>query len=508
MHRLARLSTSSALALGLAAGPAFADLTAQQVWGGIEAAMQGFGYSVSATETATSDGLDVTDVVMRFEVPEENSAVTVSMDAVDLVENGDGSVTMTFPASMPITIDAAPEGEDTVNMVLDYANDGLELVVSGDPANMTYAYSANQLTISLSEMNINGETVGREEARFDFVLDDVTGTTTTAKSGAMTITQDVQASAASYDFAFNDPQSDDAALITGSMGAVLATSTATLPEGFDPSNPESLTAGGFSATGALSYDDGETQFAATESAGTTSGTTKTGSVRIQFSVDDAAIRYDVTATEQAFTLSGPELPLPVDVRMAASSFNMIAPVAAAEEPQDMAFGIAMRGFEMSDLLWNIFDPGAALPRDPATVALDLTGQVTPFVNLFDPADVARIEATGQVPGELNALTLNDLTVEVAGAKLGGTGQFTFDNDDMTTFDGFPRPTGTVSLTLDGANALIDKLIAMGLLTNEDAMGARMMMSMFAVPGDGADSLKSSLQINEQGHVLANGMRIQ
>jgi hypothetical protein len=40
------------------------------------------------------------------------------------------------------------------------------------------------------------------------------------------------------------------------------------------------------------------------------------------------------------------------------------------------------------------------------------------------------------------------------------------------------------------------------------MGARMMMSMFATPGDGPDSLKSSLQINDEGHVLANGMRIQ
>jgi len=198
----------------------------------------------------------------------------------------------------------------------------------------------------------------------------------------------------------------------------------------------------------------------------------------------------------------------VDVSMAESSFNITLPIAESETPQDMAFGLNLRGFEMSDLLWNIFDPGAALPRDPATIALDLTGKVTPSVNLFDPTAMARIEATGQPPGELNSLTLNDLTVEAAGAKLEGSGSFTFDNDDLQTFGGFPRPTGNVDLTINGANTLIDKLIGMGLLTSEDAMGARMMMSMFAVPGEGADSLKSSLTINEQGHVLANGMRIQ
>ncbi|HKK96878.1 MAG TPA: DUF2125 domain-containing protein, partial [Marivita sp.] len=65
-----------------------------------------------------------------------------------------------------------------------------------------------------------------------------------------------------------------------------------------------------------------------------------------------------------------------------------------------------------------------------------------------------------------------------------------------------------TFSVSGANALIDKLISMGVLTSEDAMGARMMMGMFAVPGDAPDSLNSTITINEQGHVLANGMRIQ
>jgi hypothetical protein len=258
----------------------------------------------------------------------------------------------------------------------------------------------------------------------------------------------------------------------------------------------------------MGYTAGGMQFAATEPAGTTSGTTRTGTVRLEFAMDSDALRYDVQATDQAFTLSGPEMPLPLDVRMAESAFRVTAPIAKAEDPQDMAFGLTLRGFEMSDLLWNVFDPGAALPRDPATIAMDITGQVTPFFNLFDPEQMAMLEATGGTPIELNALTLNDLTIDAAGAKLGGSGSFTFDNDDLQTFGGFPRPNGEINVTLDGANSLIDKLIAMGLLTNEDAMGARMMMSMFAVPGQGPDSLKSTLTINDQGHVLANGMRIQ
>lgn len=508
MHPFQRHASCSALALFVASGPALADLTAPQVWDGMESALQGFGYSITATETPTGNGLGLTDVVMRFEAPEDNATVEVRIDSIDLVETGDGSVTMTFPASMPITIDAAPEGEDTVKMVLDYTNSGLELLVSGTPGNMTYTYSADKLSMALTEFAINGAPVSREEARFDLVLDAVAGSTVTATTDGTDITQTIEAAAVRYDLAFNDPDSDDAALVSGSMATLFLSSATTLPEGFDPNDPKALSAGGFSAEGTMGYSDGEMQFAVTEPSGTTSGTTQTGTVRFEFEMDNTALRYDVASTDQAFALSGPDMPLPVDVTMAESAFRITAPIAKAEEPQDMALGLTLRGFEMSDLLWNVFDPGAALPRDPATIALDLTGQVTPFFNLFDPEQMAMLDATGGTPGELNALSLNNLTVEAAGAKLAGSGSFTFDNDDLQTFGGVPRPNGEVNLTLDGANTLIDKLIAMGLLTSEDAMGARMMMSMFAVPGDGPDSLKSTLTINDQGHVLANGMRIQ
>lgn len=508
MRRMTRYSTCSVLALALGAGPALADLTAQQVWDGIENAAQGFGYAIRATETPSASGLDVTDIELRFAVPEDNTTVDLTMDAVSLVENGDGSVTMTFPASIPITMQAAPDGEDDVTMQLDYTNTGLELVVAGTPDNMTYTYSADQLAVTLAELSVNGVLIPRQEARLDVVLDDVSGTATSVTTSGTEITQTVQAGAVNYEMVFNEPESEDTALVSGTMSAVFIASAANLPEGFNPNDPGSLAAGGFSASGAMGYENGQMQFAATEPSGTLSGTTKTGAVTVEFAMDGAALRYTIGATEQAITLSGPDMPVPVDVSMAETAFTLVAPIAKADTPQDMALGLTFGGFEMSDILWNMFDPGAALPRDPATIALDLTGQVTPFINLFDPSEMARLDATGQTPGELNTLTLKDLTIEAAGAKLGGTGSFTFDNTDLQTFGGFPRPNGTVSLTLDGANALIDKLIEMGLISSEDAMGARMMMSMFAVPGDGPDSLKSSLTINEQGHVLANGMRIQ
>ena len=53
-----------------------------------------------------------------------------------------------------------------------------------------------------------------------------------------------------------------------------------------------------------------------------------------------------------------------------------------------------------------------------------------------------------------------------------------------------------------------RLVSLGVIGQEDAMGAMMMMSMFARPGDEEDTLTSTLEVREDGAVLANGQRIQ
>ena len=52
------------------------------------------------------------------------------------------------------------------------------------------------------------------------------------------------------------------------------------------------------------------------------------------------------------------------------------------------------------------------------------------------------------------------------------------------------------------------LIGMGLLSDSDAMGARMMMGLMAVPGEEPDTLNSKIEFTEDGQILANGQRIK
>ena len=98
--------------------------------------------------------------------------------------------------------------------------------------------------------------------------------------------------------------------------------------------------------------------------------------------------------------------------------------------------------------------------------------------------------------------------DAVGIKLTGTGDFAFNNGDLESFGGFPAPSGEANFQLSGANTLIGKLIEMGLITESDAMGARMMMGMFAVPGEDEDTLTSKIEIAEDGQILANGQHIK
>jgi hypothetical protein len=112
-----------------------------------------------------------------------------------------------------------------------------------------------------------------------------------------------------------------------------------------------------------------------------------------------------------------------------------------------------------------------------------------------------------MPAELTALTLNDLSLKIGGAELAAKGDFTFDNTDLATFDGFPRPTGKVTANLRGANALIDDLVEIGIVPADQAMMGRMMMGMFATPV-GDDELTSTLEVKGSGSVIANGQKIR
>lgn len=502
--------SAAALCAFSGANAAFADVTAEQVWADWRNYMTDAGYAMEATETRSGDTLNVTGVTMTFEVPEEDMTLEMTMGDMGFVDNGDGTVSIAVPENLPINIAVDAEDGEDVDVGLNYATDGLTINVSGDPDNMTYTYSATKIALTLESLVIEGEELPMDEfGTASFEMADVKGTTEMSVGNLRTSNQAITSGAVSYVMDFNEPEGGDGRFVLrGGADGLDFRGTASLPSDMDPNMMAQMLEAGFAFDGTFSFTNGKTDFNFQEEGEVVQGSSSSSTGSLQFAMDDGGLRYAGQGTDIAIAMAGGELPFPIELAMAKTGFNLSMPVMASEEEQDFAFGANLTDFTMSDMIWGIFDPGGQLPRDPATVAFDLSGTGKLFFDLLDTEEMEKLEDGEVAPGEVNALDLNSLTVRAAGAELTGDGSFTFDNTDLTTFDGMPAPTGSVNLMLVGGNALLDKLVAMGFVPDEQAQGARMMMGLFAVKGEGDDTLTSTIEVKGDGQILANGQRIK
>jgi hypothetical protein len=238
------------------------------------------------------------------------------------------------------------------------------------------------------------------------------------------------------------------------------------------------------------------------------GTSTSAGGKLSIKMDEGGLGYGGQSDDVRVEVTMPPLAFPLAMGMKQTSFDLAMPLTKSDAPQDFGLALKLGGFTLSDAIWALFDPTAKLLRDPATIALDLSGKATILADIMDPAAMEQVEDGASAPAELNALTLNSLLVSVAGAELTGRGAVTLDNDDMTTYPGNPKPVGDVALRLTGANGLMDTLVAMGLIGQDQTMMARMGLGMLAVPGEGDDVLVSDIEFTEGGGIIANGQRLK
>ena len=499
-----RTAAAAGLVCAIGAQPGWAEVTASQVWDDWKSYMQGFGYTITGTEARSGDTLLVTGITMAIEIPEGGGSVSVGIPELSFTDNGDGTVDIGVPAVLPMSVSGVADTGEAFDGTVNYTTTGFSMTASGDPEDLTYTYSAAAMAMTLASLTVDGEDAS------DFVdvtveMAGVLGRSAMAVGEMRAYDQTLRADGVTYTMRVTDPEAGGNALFTGTYSDLMFEGVGEMPLVIDPQSMASGMLEGFALESAFSHQGSRVEFNVVDEGQTVTGafSSAAGSLAVAFGAESLA--YGVSSTGLSVNMAGGDLPLPVELSISELGFDLLMPVGSSEEEQDFALGITLIDFATADMLWSMFDPAGVLPRDPATVVLDIAGKGRLNVDIMNPEAMAAF--TGDMPGELNSLTLNDLVVSVAGAELTGTGDFVFDNSDLQTFDGFPRPVGSVKLNLNGANGLIDKLIQMGLLPQEQAMGARMMMGMLAVPV-GDDQLQSTIEINEQGHVLANGQRLQ
>ena len=500
MTFLKSLKSGACLAALMSGQAALADVTAQEVWENWKQSLDLYGESGVTIGEETVDGGTVTVSGIAISFSDDEVTVSGDMGEIIFTENGDGTVSIAMAESFPLEI----TDNTGVSMLMSVTNSGLQMVASGTPDAISYDVSADQYAVVVDQFTDPNEEI---QGEMRFTMNGVTGKYLIETGPVQDITYGLAADSLDMLIDISEPGGDGTVIVSGKVDGLYADANARLPEGANFEDPENLVADGFSIAATYGLAAGNYLFEVNVDGEAASGTASTGASDIEIAFGNDGFLYDVLTSNIALEMSQvPEFPFPISVSLAEYGITLQGPLSATAEPEDIAFGINLTDLSINDELYMLFDPSGILPREPATIRVDLTGAAKLFFDVLDP-EQADAMAMADMPGELESVTLNELTVKLAGASIDGTGDFTFDNSDLQTFDGLPRPEGEVTLVVKGANGLIDKLVQMGLVPEDQAMMSRMMVGMFA-RATGDDELTSTIEINEAGNVFANGQQIR
>ncbi len=492
------LTTTTALAF--LASPAIAELTAAEVWSDWQELMANYGAEISSTGESSSGGsLTISGVTTGFEVPD--GSVSLVIGDITFEEQGGGAVAIRMEDTMPISIDiTTPDGDDG-NVGFTLLQPGASLIASGDASSLRYDF--DYPTFGMGEFSIEGPEVPENlPIVIDLAMNGMKGFITLAEGDVRTYESESSIASLAMDISFADPEGAGQGSFKLSMADLAQTAVGAIGNiEMNMSAAEMIMAGmrqtGTATHGGGSYEvafdgpDGSLQMLATATSGSLNG-----------AFDENGVSYGGTTNGVALSFSGSMIPFPtINLKMAESGGQFTMPLVPGDKVQDFALVMRMVGLEIDDMIWSMFDPAEQLPRDPATLIIDLAGKGVLTEDITNPEYAENMNAAP--PGTLEEISVNALQLTLAGAELTGDGAFTFDNSNA-----IPMPAGVANLMLVGGNGLLDTLVGMGFVPDEQAMGARMMMGLFARPGDGEDTLVSTIEVTEDGSVLANGQRIK
>jgi len=498
------LTSSTAIAMALLATAASADVTPQEVWDNWQAMMTTAGQELTTGNVAqTGDTLEVTDVTVTMKDDLGGSA-SISFDKLSFKDNGDGTVAVTMPDSYPVSLafPATEDGPSAISMTV--SQPGMQITAGGSATETSYEFAAPTVGIKLDEIKDESGTV--LDTQVDMTMTDSTGRYVVSRTGDQTA---LDSSFASKTLAVNVTGNDAESGSTGTLVMTLNDLTAATKGNFlnaeMMANMATALNSGFTMDTSLSFGTMALDFDLNEGQGPTKFVANATGGGFALALDKERLSYNTSLTGAKITVSGAEIPFPqVELAFAESGFGVQMPVTKSDAPQDFSLLTKLVDFTVSEDVWGLFDPAASLSREPATVIVDIKGTGFWTQDIMDPS----VQMDGmEPPGQLNSLDLTQVLAKAAGAEVSATGGLTFDNTDLETFGGAPRPDGTITFNIKGVNQLVDNLIALGILSEDDAMGFRMALAMFARPGAGPDELVTEVEFKEGG-LFANGQRLQ
>jgi hypothetical protein len=484
----------------LSAPMAFADVSADDVWQNWKAMMTASGGAqLTANEEHSGDTVSITN--LRLELGGdglEGMRMTGTIPELTFRERGDGTVEIVTTQSYQFEIEVEDYDQSKTSFVLAVDQGAITQIASGTRDAISYDATTDLMQIAMQDFRVDGMP---QDGTFSVELEDLTVGYSTSEAAVQTITSLFNASALRF-LAKGTPETGGSFDISGGMQNLAGASNGVLIDGSGQMSFAELLASGFTSEAGMTYDAGNLSvFAEDPEAGTTRFLSTSQGGSLNFLVDRESMSYGASAKGVSMTGTMSTLPFPeLTASYDEALFRLLVPIAKSDTPKDFVFNTQLRGLTVTDMLWSMIDPGGSLPRDPATLIVNTRGQMQPLVDLTDEEAMA----SGMPPAQIHALDIEELKLSVAGAELNGSGALTFDNSQPPMLGGVaPMPLGKVNLSLSGANGLLGKLQALGLVPPNAVMGFGMMSAMLARPGAGPDTLVSEIEFKPEG-IFANG----
>lgn len=443
---------------------------------------------------------------------ERNIAADNSVEYTDLfISAPDGEVVIEAnwlkavpSATMPgqVTFTLSPVATVTINddsfpapLVLNIANSGLTVTADGlssgqDAETLNYSVRADSLSITADGGDnpfLRALDITLENFAEDFSISMAT----------MLITNSGSFDNISYTFDFTSPEQE----VTKGAGTLADLEYALSFFAVDEDRMPEYMSGALNAfiklsmgasTGSSSMSDRNMDivYSATSEGGTVEARMENG--RFTFGQVAGAAEYSFSK----LNLGGMPIP-PFDMTIDSADMLISLPFSTGDAFEEAKIFFSLQNLAVSESLMSIFDPGQVISRDPASMVIDVTANVKSAIDWNNPEAAFNSGNPADI-GEIQDIAINELSLSAAGVSLMANGSALIDNSM-----GFPFPTGSVTVTLTGIQALANGLVELGLIPAEQVgMGMGMMMA-FARPGDVADQFISEIEFSPQG-VTANG----
>lgn len=502
--------TSSAIALAAMTMPAFADVTAEQVWQAWVEYYQSTGYTVTeGSRDLAGETLTVRDVVFAFNEP-QSGELKFTVPTIELHNTGDGKVRTVYADTLsgtyvgpdaPETDPATPADKVEADFSASMPNN--EIVTSGSVEAMTHEFTYPTLVLNLDRLKTGDAEMTKP---MEVTLTNNTGTMETVAGDLKKYTYAMKTEKAEFkgDFKGN---ADESVTFDGSVEGLETTGDVAAKPGMFGAEADMNAAlkEGMAIQGTLKAGAAVTNFASSMkdengAAQQMSGKSDGKGFELSFGMSQDGLVYQGGSDAVTAEIQVPQFPFPLSYGVESGTFDIQIPVMKSDDAQPFKIAYSLVNLTLSDEIWNLFDAQKALPRDPATLELDVTGKADVQADLLDPA-AQSAEASPFMP---NQVTLNRLALSLLGAKAEATGDLAApEGGDIST------PVGTIKARYENLNGLLDNLGKTGFIPAEQLSGVRMMLAMFAKPDASDPNIQTTdLEFKEGGSIFANGQQIQ